>query len=108
MPRGFPARKPPSRISRTQPDAHADRTRVIDDDHRKRVVTANLRVLATYLMDGRVGGTWRIERAETSAALVLEAFVPPSKKTRAELVEEGTSLLRFAETDARAVEVRWA
>ena len=87
--------------------AHADRSRVIDDDHRKRVVTANLRVLATYLVDGRVAGTWKIERARTAAALVLVAFVPVSKKTRAELVEEGTALLRFAEEEARSVEVRW-
>lgn len=86
--------------------AHADRSRVIEDDHRKRIVTANLRVLATYLVEGRVAGTWKIERAKASAALVLEAFVSVSKKTRAELVEEGTALLRFAESDARTLEVR--
>jgi hypothetical protein len=87
--------------------SHADRTRIIRDEHRPKVATANLRILATFLVDGMVGGTWTIERAKTSAALVLQPLVPLSKKTRAELVEEGTGLLRFAESDARSTEVRW-
>jgi hypothetical protein len=86
--------------------AHADRSRVIDDEHRKRVVTANLRVLATFLVDGRVAGTWKIERGKTAAALVLEPFVPIAKTLRAELAAEGTALLRFLEEDARSFEVR--
>jgi winged helix DNA-binding protein len=88
--------------------SHADRTRVIRDEHRPKVATANLRILATFLVDGMVGGTWKIERAKSSAALVLEPFAPLSKKTRAELAKEGMTLLRFAESDARSTEVRWA
>ena len=88
--------------------AHADRSRVIDDEHRKRVVTANLRVLATFLVDGRVAGTWRMERAKTAASLVLEPFGALSKNTREELVEEGAALLRFAEADAGTAGIRWA
>jgi len=42
--------------------AHADRTRVIADAHRSKVSTANLRTLATFLVDGFVAGAWRIER----------------------------------------------
>ena len=45
--------------------AHADRTRVISDAHRPKVGTANLRILATFLVDGMVSGTWKIERAKT-------------------------------------------
>jgi hypothetical protein len=87
--------------------AHADRTRIIDDDHRKRVATANLRILATFLVDGRVAGTWKIERGKTSAAMVLEPFLELPKKTRAALVEEGSAVLKFSESEAQTHAVRW-
>jgi hypothetical protein len=86
--------------------SHADRTRVIPAAHRPKLATANLRVMATFLVDGFVAGTWRIERARSSAALVLEPFDALARKTRAELAEEGKALLRFAEGDARTFEVR--
>ena len=38
--------------------SHADRTRVLADEHRGAVVTKNLRVRATFLWDGFVCGTW--------------------------------------------------
>jgi hypothetical protein len=88
--------------------AHADRTRVIPSIHKARLATANLRVMATFLVDGFVAGTWRIERARSSAALVIEPFEALSRKTRTELAQEGKGLLRFAEGDARAFEVRIA
>jgi hypothetical protein len=87
---------------------HADRTRVIAEAHRGRIATANLRVLPAFLVDGVVGGTWKIERARSSAALVLEPFAPLARGRRAKLIEEGTALARFVENDARTVEVRFA
>jgi hypothetical protein len=88
--------------------SHTDRARVISDAHRARVATANLRVLATFLVDGMVSGTWRIERARSAATLVLDPFVPLSRGQRAELTAEGTALARFVEADAPAAEVRFA
>jgi hypothetical protein len=88
--------------------AHADRTRIISEAHRRKVATANLRILSTFLVDGVVSGTWRIDRSRSSAVLVLDAFVPLPRKTRAELIEEGTALVRFVEDDAEKVEVRFA
>jgi hypothetical protein len=87
--------------------SHADRARVISDAHRARVATSNLRVLATFLVDGMVSGVWRIERGKTAAALVLDPFGPLSRRQRAELIEEGTALVRFVESDAPAAEVRF-
>ncbi|PYQ03923.1 MAG: hypothetical protein DMF83_19835 [Acidobacteria bacterium] len=87
--------------------AHADRTRVIADAHRSKVATANLRTLATFLVDGFVTGVWRIERKRASASLLLESFAPVSRKTRAELAEEGEALVRFVEPDARTADVRF-
>lgn len=88
--------------------AHADRTRLISDEHRRRIVTANLRVLATFLVDGRVAGTWKIERKGNRAALLMDPFVKLSARAAAELSDEGDRLARFVEPDAGQVDVRIA
>jgi hypothetical protein len=88
--------------------AHVDRTRVVADAHRRRLATKNLQVLATFLVDGFVAGSWKIERARSAAALVLTPFAPLSRKARSELTAEGTALLRFAESDATTAEVRFS
>ena len=88
--------------------AHADRTRVIADAHRRRVATANLRILPTFLVDGRVAGTWTVQRSRSAAALVVEPFDGVSRQARTDLTAEGKELLRFAEGDARSMEVQFA
>ena len=87
---------------------HADRTRVISDEHRRRVATKNLQILPTFLVDGVVGGTWRVERTRAAAVLRLQQFVDVPRRARAELAEEGKALLAFSEPDARTSEVRFA
>jgi len=87
---------------------HADRTRVIPAVHKPRLATTNLRVMATFLVDGFVAGAWRIDRARGSAVLILEPFDALARKARADLIAEGQALLRFAEADARSFEVRVA
>ena len=82
--------------------AHADRTRLLDEQHRPRVVTKNLRVKATFLIDGRVAGTWKSERKGKKATLTLEPFGKLRKKDVAALQREGEALLRFVEQDAAA------
>jgi hypothetical protein len=77
--------------------AHADRTRVLADEHRPRVVTKNLRVHATFLLDGFVRGTWRIERKRGAATLQLDPFEPLAPAEAAALEAEGEALLRFVE-----------
>lgn len=86
--------------------SHADRRRVIADLHRGKVVTRNLRVLPTFLVDGFAAGTWKAERGKTSAALLIRPFDSLARKAQRELVEEGNKLLRFIEPDARTFEVR--
>ncbi|HVT61123.1 MAG TPA: winged helix DNA-binding domain-containing protein [Thermoanaerobaculia bacterium] len=89
--------------------SHDDRTRIFAADaHRARVVLKNLQVRATFLVDGLVAGTWKIERKKTAAALVVEPFGALTKKTKQALETEGDALLRFAEEDAAAREVRWS
>ena len=37
--------------------AHADRTRVVADEHRGKIATKNLQIRATFLVDGVAAGT---------------------------------------------------
>jgi hypothetical protein len=86
--------------------SHTDRTRVLADEHRKAVlITGNLRVKATFLVDGFVAGTWRITRKRRAATLEVEPFVPLPKPVHAALAAEGEALLRFHEEDAATFEV---
>lgn len=86
--------------------AHADRTRVLADEHRGWVVTKNLRVSATFLWDGFVRGIWSVERKKRSATLLMTPFEALPKRAARELAEEGESLLRFLEEDATTFAVK--
>jgi hypothetical protein len=84
---------------------HADRTRVISEEHRKRIGTKNLLVVATFLVDGEVAGTWKAEKRKGTARLLVEPFIKLRKAARSELEIEGTRLLKFLEEDAKGYEV---
>jgi len=80
--------------------AHKDRTRVVADEHRKSLTTKNLRVRATFLVDGFVAGAWTTARKRDTATLTLAPFGTLPKAAAAELAAEAEELLRFAEPDA--------
>lgn len=86
--------------------SHADRTRVVAGEHRGKLVTKNLQVRATFLLDGEVAGTWKVERKKKAAALALEPFGKLARRDLAALEEEGERLLRFSEPDAEDYAVR--
>jgi hypothetical protein len=88
--------------------AHADRSRVIAHEHRKAIATANLRVLATFLVDGFVAGTWQVERKRQAATLEIHPFEKPRRAAARELAAEGEALLRFIEPGAATHAVRIA
>ncbi|BCJ73490.1 hypothetical protein CS0771_30340 [Catellatospora sp. IY07-71] len=85
--------------------SHADRTRIISDEHRKRVFTINGIIKATVLADGFVAGTWRIERGRDAATLRVEPFGQLSDVQRAALGEEARRLLAFAVPGVKAYHV---
>ena len=87
---------------------HDDRTRIVADEHRKKLATKNLQVLPTFLVDGFVAGSWKIERARSAAALTITAFEPLAARAKADLTAEGKALLRFAEGDAKTAEVQFS
>jgi hypothetical protein len=81
--------------------AYDDRTRVIADEHRPLVTTKNLRVRATFLVDGVVGGTWTLGVKRKVATVQLQPFATLAKGAVRALTAEGEALARFAEPDAR-------
>lgn len=87
--------------------SHADRTRIVADEHRARIVSKNLQVRATFLVDGFVAGTWKIDRTKNAATLVVEPFRPLARKTVAELEAEGDRLLGFTDDEAQVRDVRF-
>jgi hypothetical protein len=87
--------------------SHADRSRIISEEDRKRVFTINGIIRSTFLIDGFVQGMWKIARERNAASLVIEPFRPLSKKDKAELAKEGASLLRFAAAGCSGHDIRF-
>ena len=84
---------------------HDDRSRIVADEHRPRLVTKNLQIPATFLVDGFVAGTFRVERRKKTATMTLAPFGELLKRDLRALEAEGDLLLQFAEADATIREV---
>jgi hypothetical protein len=85
--------------------SHADRGRVIADEHRRRIATKNGMVPGTVLVDGFVQGMWRLVREQRSVRLHVETFAALSRRDRAAVVDEGAALLAFVTADADTTDV---
>ncbi len=86
--------------------SHADRTRIISDEHRKAL--SNDPFMRGVLVDGFARAVWKTERTRRKATLVIEPFGPLTKRDRDALAEEGERLVRFTQEDAEAFEIRFA
>jgi hypothetical protein len=71
--------------------AFSDRTRVLPEQYRKRVIRMNGDVAQTFLVDGFVAGVWRVENGR----VVLEPFAALSRSARRELDDEAGRLEQF-------------
>ena len=71
--------------------AFADRTRVLPERYRKRVIGMNGDVAQTFLVDGLVAGTWRVE----GGRVVVEPFEPLASQVRREVEDEAGRLEAF-------------
>ncbi len=85
---------------------HAHRTRIIAEEHRSRVVTKNLLVLPTFLVDGFVAGTWKVSQARKNVILNLTPFQPLPTRAMEDLAEEGERLAGFVEPEATGFDLR--
>lgn len=86
--------------------AHADRTRVIRDEYRKRIATANMVVPPPFLLDGFVAGTWSVEEDGSARTLRINAFRDLSNQEEADLHEEGARLLAFSAEGAEEYDIQ--
>ena len=87
--------------------AHADRTRMFDDETRKAVIRKNGDVLPTILLDGVVAGRWWWRRKKDVATLEATPFVKLTKAVKAELAREAELALAVLEPAATRFEVEY-
>lgn len=74
--------------------SHADRSRIVNDEHRHCVAAHK-----TFLLDGFVRGTWRIIKGPHATTLAISPLTPISREDRLALAEEGARLLAFSAGD---------
>jgi len=71
--------------------AHADRTRVLPEPYRKRVIKMNGDVAQTFLVDGFVAGTWSVEDGHVA----VEPFAKLTRAARQQVDDERERLEAF-------------
>jgi hypothetical protein len=71
--------------------AFTDRTRVLPEEHRKKVIRMNGDVAQTFLVDGFLAGTWRVE----GGRVVREPFSALPRSVQRELDDEAERLEAF-------------
>jgi hypothetical protein len=86
--------------------AHADRTRFVDDDVRRRIQAEGLAV-GSLLVDGFAGGTWTTSREDGTHVLTIRAIEPIAPSDREATTVEGTRLLEFLAPASARREVRF-
>lgn len=89
--------------------SHADRTRVIAEEHRRAYWTApNGLVPGGILVDGFAAGQWKLRREKGTATLLITPFAPLAATDRDAVAAEGERLLAFAAAEAGVREVGFA
>lgn len=81
--------------------AYDKRTRIIANEYKSKVYLPGLRVAATLLIDGFVGGVWRMSTKKKITTLEIEPFHKLSKTNYDVLIEEAEKLVRFVEPEAQ-------
>lgn len=84
--------------------AHADRSRFVDEEHRRALSSPNGVVPGTVLVDGRVAATWstatRRDGDRRVATVTVSPLVALGGAARRELVAEAEAFVRFREDAA--------
>jgi hypothetical protein len=88
--------------------SHADRTRIVAEEHRT-LLTAD-RMMRAVLLDGFARATWRVDYEARRASLVVTPFESLAEKDRGALEVEGRRLLRFwvGPSNGHVLEVRFS
>ena len=80
--------------------------RFVPEEHRETLARIGGQAGPTFLIDGLIEGTWRIERTGERSTLVIIPFRPLDSVDARELVREGEDLVSFVEDDTEDFEVR--
>ena len=78
--------------------SHADRSRIISQEHRSRLYSINGIFPGMVLVDGFVGGRWRLAAQRRTATLTVELWTPLAD--RSALEAEAERMLAFAAPEA--------
>ena len=82
---------------------HARRTQILPEAHRPLVFnTKTPHSVHTFVVDGQVAGTWKVEQDAGVARLAYTPFAPLPANARSELEAEAANLVRLMEPDAEA------
>lgn len=77
--------------------SHANRTRVISDEHRKRLFSGKNGVFpGTVLVDGFIAGTWELVGKGESTSMRVQPYIRLYRKPLDEIAAEGNRLLEMA------------
>jgi hypothetical protein len=89
--------------------SHADRSRFVAPEQRRRLAALPGRVHGAVLLDGFVFGVWRLDRGREggSATLVVSHVGRVARRDAARIAAEGRRLLRFLAADAAERDVRF-
>lgn len=88
--------------------SHADRSRIIRPEDRRRAIDAAYAgSFGTILIDGFAGAAWRMARQAGRASLHIGLLDPLSEPDLDEVAEEGDRLLAFLEPDAEVRDVEF-
>jgi len=85
---------------------HADRARIVSEEDRTRAAVS-ISGGAAMLIDGFVGGLWKVTRRRDAATLLVEPFRALSADEIAAVAEEGTKLLTFLAADAATHDIQF-
>jgi hypothetical protein len=80
--------------------SHADRTRVLAEDHRIALFGTAALAAGPVLVDGFVAATWTITGAGPAARLVIGPLAPIPAAEQDDVAAEGAALLEFVAPDA--------
>lgn len=86
--------------------SYADRTRVMAEEHRKRLFGVKNGVFpGTFLVDGFLRGSWRLTTRRKSAVLTITPWARTTKKDLTAVTREGMRMLEFAAATAETRDV---
>jgi hypothetical protein len=80
--------------------SHADRSRVVPD-HLKARTWKGSQAYCVFLVDGYLGGLWRLDETKDSAIMTVQPFLELTRAQRAAVAEEGEQMLATMTSAAR-------